>query len=75
MRKLRLLVIILLLLGLFAFIEGYFLKWIILDSQYSIFVYDSYHLHHWQLGIVLVVISVMVLIYEKTHWRKRSVTL
>jgi hypothetical protein len=41
-----------------AFIEGYFLQWVVLDPQYSL-VISGVHIHHWQMGIALALISLI----------------
>ena len=58
MRKLRAFFIILFIIGLLVFIEGYFLQWIILDPQYSL-VISGVHIHHWQIGIALAIVSLI----------------
>jgi hypothetical protein len=58
MRKLRAFFIILFIIGLLAFTEGYFLQWIILDPRYSLII-SGVHIHHWQIGIGLALISLI----------------
>lgn len=58
MRKLRAFFIILFIIGLLVFIEGYFLQWIILDPQYSVII-SGVHIHHWQMGIALAIVSLI----------------
>ncbi len=72
MRKYQTVFFLLLILGIFAVIEGLFLKWISLDPQYSLYVYETIHLHHWILGIVLVIISIIGLLYERKRWRRKQ---